>query len=43
MMIKCLDDYPTTEDSTAFMFDSNMEGFNDFTIGNTVLREVSSH
>ena len=43
MMIKCFDHYPTMEDSIAFMFDSSMESLNDFTLGNTVLHEVSSH
>ena len=42
-MIKCFHDYPTVvEESSAFMFHSNMKDLKDSTVGNTVLHVRSS-
>ena len=42
IMIKCFHDYPTVEESSAFIFHSSMKDLRDSTVGNTVLHEVNS-
>ena len=42
-MIQCLRDYPTVEESSAFIFYSHIKGLKNSTVGNTVLHVVSSN
>ena len=43
ILIKCFHDYATMKNSPAFISHSSMKGFEDSTVGDTVLHEVSSH
>ena len=42
IMIKYFHGYPTVEESSAFMFHSDMKGLKDSIVGNSILRGVSS-
>ena len=43
LFIKCIHDYYTVEESSAFILHSVMKDLKDFTLGNTVFHTVSSH
>ena len=43
IMTKCSHDYPTMEESSAFIFHSSMKDLKDSIVGDTVLHEANSH